>query len=491
MYKKFFCFMIVCFPFYFKGFTQSTQDQLKQIRSTVIEKHNGEEFYIHTIKRGQTLYMISKAYGLDINVLIRENPQVKEGIKADQKIRIPVIKPQSPENQHLRESFKDKEAVFSPRDSTIPLPLLTNGDSIQQDTLNVKPVYHVALMLPLYLGEVNGISTETTVTNPEEAFKSMNFIQFYEGFRLALDSLEKTGIQMKIHVYDMDKDTVKTKQILKKPELKEMDLILGVLYHQNFKIVAEFARKNNIMIVNPITERSELLKGNPKVIKIRPPKSSQLPQLAGYLEKTYPQAKILILREGVYKDKDAPEILKKECLQRKLNVSITEGLSATITSFSKGKEQVVILFSNNTSYILELTRRMYELRNEYNLVLIGLPSWDKIEGLETEYMVGLQTHIMSPFFVDYQNPETRKFVARFQNTYKTDPDVLALQAYDVTLYFLSALWKYGKNFPVLLPPISGKYTQCTFELKNLPGNGYENLHWEIVKYENFRLIRVN
>ena len=72
------------------GFSQSTQDQLKQMRSTVTEVIDGREFYIHTIKRGQTLYMISKAYNVDVNDLIRENPQVKEGIKADEKIRIPV-----------------------------------------------------------------------------------------------------------------------------------------------------------------------------------------------------------------------------------------------------------------------------------------------------------------------------------------------------------------------------------------------------------------
>ena len=61
---------------------QTTPDLLKQMRSTVTEKVDGKEYYIHTVKRGQTLYMISKAYGVDVNDLIRENPQVKEGIRA-------------------------------------------------------------------------------------------------------------------------------------------------------------------------------------------------------------------------------------------------------------------------------------------------------------------------------------------------------------------------------------------------------------------------
>ena len=65
------------------------QESLRQMRSTIIEKVNGKEFYIHTVKRGQTLYMIAKAYEADINEIIQENPEVREGIKSGQKIRIP------------------------------------------------------------------------------------------------------------------------------------------------------------------------------------------------------------------------------------------------------------------------------------------------------------------------------------------------------------------------------------------------------------------
>ena len=72
---------------------QTSQELLKQMRSKVYEKVGGKEYYIHNVKRGQTLYMISKAYGVEVNDLIRENPQVREGLKADEKLRIPVVGP--------------------------------------------------------------------------------------------------------------------------------------------------------------------------------------------------------------------------------------------------------------------------------------------------------------------------------------------------------------------------------------------------------------
>ena len=91
------------------------QEALKQIRSNVIEKIDGKDYYIHTIKKGQTLYMISKAYGADVNDVIRENPEVKEGIRAEQKIRIPVNKPDEPSKKNEKPvPPRQKELVYPP-----------------------------------------------------------------------------------------------------------------------------------------------------------------------------------------------------------------------------------------------------------------------------------------------------------------------------------------------------------------------------------------
>jgi LysM repeat protein len=299
-------FLFLCLiPVAMKG--QTTKDQLKEIRSTVVETQDGNEYYIHTIKRGQTLYMISKAYGVEVNDLIRENPQVKEGIKADQKLRIPL-------------------EVKKPVKVELPCGI---------DSSTKKPVYNVALMLPLFLDEVDTLNAENPSPEIYENSKSLQFLPFYEGFRMALDSLEKSGLKIRLYVYDVDKDTVKTRRLLQKPELKSMDLIFGLLYHRNFQIVAAFAEKNRINIVNPISERSELVSGNPFVIKVRPSKKAQYAQLAEYMAAAFYRGQVLIVRSGQFPDHDAPELLRKECNEHKLNVQVVEGQEAAIGLLSK------------------------------------------------------------------------------------------------------------------------------------------------------------
>lgn len=485
-------------------FAQVTGEQLKALRSTVIEKVDGKEYYVHTIKRGQTLYMISKAYGVEVNDLIAENPQVKDGIKADEKIRIPIrsnqVDPVKKSSDPVKKSGEPVKKSGEPvkKSGTTKEPK-TIADSVAipelpcgSDTTLQSRIYNVALMIPLYLQDVNLMNTDPKELAPEDPYRPLQFVQFYEGFRMAVDSLVKAGLRIKLWVYDVDKDTVKTKQLLKNPELKKMDLIVGLLYTRNFQIVANFAEKHKIVIVNPISERSDIIARNRTVIKARPSKKSRMDNLADYMASAFYRGQILILRSGQFPDRELPEYLKKVCQERKLNVIQAENQESLIARLSKEKENYVVIFADNSAYLLDLTRRLFEMRNDYNLTVVGLPDWSSIEGLDMEYLVNLRTHMMAPWFIGYENPQVKKFVRAYSSVYKSDPDPLAFQGYDIGFYFLSALRKYGPDLQRCIGEYKMKTLQTTFDFIHTSKNsGLENRHWCIFKYENYKLVGVN
>jgi ABC-type branched-subunit amino acid transport system substrate-binding protein/LysM repeat protein len=466
------------------------------MRSPVIEKIDGRDFYIHTIKRGQTLYMISKAYGVEVNDIIAENPGVKEGIKADQKLRIlipgqkavPVVK--SPNGKEKAGSVKEKTSVAAEapvKADSVVVALLPCG----QDKTTAKPEYNVALMLPLILAGVDQIDAANPDPKIFSTAKSFQFLPYYEGFRMALDSMEKTGIKIRLYVYDVDKDTNKTRQLLRKPEMKSMDLIFGLLYHQNFKIVASFAKKNKINLVNPISVRSELLVTNPYVYKVQPPKKEQSEQLAAYLSENLGGGQVIIIRNGKYGDREAPERLRKACQEKNVRVQVVEGQEAAIGKYSKDIPNYVVAFSDDQAYVLDLLRGLYKLHKEYDITLVGLPDWSDMDGLETEYLVALDAHMMAKSFIDYNNQEVKKFVRNYQEVYKSDPELLAFQGFDQACYFLSALNEYGTNIGRCIGAYKTPSLQTRFNFIQTKDNGFENRHWMIYKYENYRLVPVN
>lgn len=67
----------------------SAQDDGDNERSKIVEKFYGKPFYIHFVKEGQTIYAISKLYDVTSEVLIADNPDLKNGLKTDMILKIP------------------------------------------------------------------------------------------------------------------------------------------------------------------------------------------------------------------------------------------------------------------------------------------------------------------------------------------------------------------------------------------------------------------
>lgn len=51
---------------------------------------NGEKFYVHIVSAGETLYSISRRYGVDMAEILEYNPSAADGLKPDVTMKIPV-----------------------------------------------------------------------------------------------------------------------------------------------------------------------------------------------------------------------------------------------------------------------------------------------------------------------------------------------------------------------------------------------------------------
>lgn len=71
---------------------------------------NGEEFYMHKVKKKETLYGISKQYNVAVEDINRVNPEIINGLQKGQLIKVPVIKEQTP-TQAKSDDGKKKHIV--------------------------------------------------------------------------------------------------------------------------------------------------------------------------------------------------------------------------------------------------------------------------------------------------------------------------------------------------------------------------------------------
>jgi len=412
--------------------------------------------------------------------------------------------------------------------------------------------FKVALMIPLYTEEAREIILEgkNNALDPTK-YKSFNFIQFYEGFQMALEELETQGLKVRLYVYDVDEKVSKTIQVLQAPELTDMDLIVGPFFSRNFKLVSNFAEMFDIKIVNPLTRRTEVLTHD-NVFKLKPSRDAQLDMLPSFVKEYHPNANIILVRNnktqyadeiteikqsldnilpfGVkvanstiyelikdYSEADTnllPGELYSEIMveNRVLQTAQMETSLEDSTFFSNGiaevvyivdsvygiirnasvvRRNLVIVLTNNEIFAPEILTRLNDLKDTFDISVVGMPEWALLDNLETDYLLGLNVYFFSDSYINEQDPDVNSFIMDFRERYKTHPDQYAFEGYDLATYFLGAMMRFGHDCEECLPYFRQKVLKGNIQFGPAYPAGYENLYWNFCRYRNYQIEKVS
>lgn len=79
-----------------------------------LETINGKVFIVHKVDAGETLYAISKRYGVTVEQIVAQNPTADAGLEIEQILKVPYV-PRTPKPvaQGKKHSVAEKETLFS------------------------------------------------------------------------------------------------------------------------------------------------------------------------------------------------------------------------------------------------------------------------------------------------------------------------------------------------------------------------------------------
>jgi len=111
-------------------------------RSTDKVKIDGKNYYIHIVKSGETLYSISKAYEVSQSDIAVNNPDIYNGLKIGQALKIPVRASESKgTDDYIYHIVAKGETLYSiSRRYNIPVDVLTSINPEVKDGLLVSQV---------------------------------------------------------------------------------------------------------------------------------------------------------------------------------------------------------------------------------------------------------------------------------------------------------------------------------------------------------------
>jgi LysM repeat protein len=425
----------------------------------------------YTIKKKETIYGICKQFNLTSDQLLRYNPELKSGLKAGMLIIIPVEAEETVTIAPEQEEF-DLDAVMTARNE-----------------IRKTNVARIAMLLPFQ-----------TNNSPN----SGRFLEYYEGFLLAVDSMRSSGMSVELSVHDIGDTNQKLQMTLENEALKKSNLLIGGVTNEQIELIGEFALKNNIKYVVPSYSKCDrLTSSNASVFQVNTPYQYLFSYATARACALFSDYNIILLDTH---DKDEKTLFintfKADMRERKIDF---RELSFNATSFSK--DLAAILVTTKPNLIVPVSSSVEALRKiktplrtladgkpEYRLTLFGYPEWQTYTDFLEDFFV-LNTHIYTSFYANNLSKEVQRFNTKYNYWYRknmapTYPKY-AMLGFDTGMFFISAINKYGTSFEGNIQNLAYSSIQTGFRFERVNNwSGFINTNLYIVCFNrNFTITR--
>jgi len=420
---------------------------------------------------------------------------------------------------NLPKNAKQVVTVEEVTEDTIENPgQVTDYNQIFKDysrDTTVQSKIDIALFLPLYAALNDSLNWEITYQDtlqimtrkePETVYpKSRDFIRLYQGVLLAVEDLKKQGLEINLHVFDTEKKQSTVRKTIEKLSNQKIDLIVGPVYSNTFEIVAEYAQSNQIPIVSPLSSKNAQLHNNPFVFQINTSVQSLCDNIFNHLMSDKENKNIVIVHSKNYKELEEYKLVSDIEQQLFENGKYWQysNLNYSKISFedygnlgleyllSKTQENIIVIPSSRPAVVESFLTNLKILSKEYPIQLIGFPSWQRYSSMDPSNLFELNTLILSPYFIDYESEKISNFVDRFRYEFSCEPNDYTFRAYDITVYFSTAIKRHGIQFVDHINEITDiDLLQGNYSIESVNAwGGFENKGLQMINYSPEFIIK--
>ena len=271
---------------------------IAQISSPLIDSL---EFIIHKVDPKETKWRLAYKYKTTIKLLDSLNPEIKEGLKIGQTVRIP--------QTQIIQTIPEKDSFYNyykvlPREGFYRIKKKLGVDQVILDSLNpdlketgliagmilkipgektgnfkiendlliervnlldstfLKEKINFSLLLPFKANEIIFDSLEDTKKLLQERNLHTLSLDFYSGVIFALETLNKKSLNVTLNTYDTENKYSKLDGIVDELVTNENDFILGPLIPSNFDYISNNKVLENIPKINPLSTNPVISRKN-------------------------------------------------------------------------------------------------------------------------------------------------------------------------------------------------------------------------------------
>lgn len=402
----------------------------------------------HTVKKGETVYRISKKYGISTDKLVAYNPNAKDGIKSGEILVIPVAGQTASEESTApvkpATTIPDNNINDSTVDEIKTTEVFITEDTIQSnEEVAIEQNYdiNIAVMLPFMLDE------------NEPTKQALLYTEFYKGMLLAVNEMKNEFFDIHLYAYDTADSLELTKSILDKPEFQTMDVIIAPGNDDQLNIISKRSKATNTHVINIFDVKNDIYKTNDFVLQTNIPHTEMYAKAIDYFCEEFKDHTPVILK-NLEKLSDKAEFIKslknhldsinKPYLQISYNDILTQ---ENIASLDSTKSYVFIPASGRRSELSGIINPILQFKtktiDDNQIRLFGFPEWTTFRGPILEKMHAMNTAVYSRFYCNQESTEAKQFESMFNRWYGTElmtaSPLQGILGYDLTMFILQSV----------------------------------------------------
>lgn len=458
-------------------------------QDTVVVK--GKKYIVHNVEKGETLYSLSRHYGVTIEELTETNKCLAHGLKSGQRLKVPVKEAQATQEQTPAVAPKSETtdantgATTSQNDASNITDKTTTADQAQpkvETTEQVKvetteqsvaqstdaaaaPAADTTAVRPLFRKLQKGEVAEVALMLPMGTIEKpgKNFVDFYRGFLIGLDSVRMSGYSINLHLYNSGQTKEDVEAIVKSGALDKVNLVVGPVYETQMASVVEAMQGKGAVVVSPLarvenTKCDFLFQMSPssrtRQLKIKELQDStvRVVVISGEkVDKSFAKEveEMLVGIPKVINHKfmfEHPSITQKLAAQRaKMGVAAPGDMKPYLTGT---RPTVMIITAGNEFELGQILEAIKKARTSLVArrvplaphVIVGHPRWAKYPNIERETLFDNNIVQISSYDTRRNEPIVRRFDRRFIREFGVLPSRYAYRGYDAAMMFVKELY---------------------------------------------------
>jgi LysM repeat protein len=503
------------------------KEQSKKELKTAPQLSDGELLY--TVSKKETLFGISRKFGVTPEDLRRWNPDLQYGLQPGMVLHVQVAKstaappvavqPAVADNAQFHQVQQGETMYALSRTFGVPASAIeaANGGLPEglktgmyiripakgldsSDTIPVReapkaaPSIHrkIAVLLP-FTAQPND-TTPATDEGGRQTSVTDAAIEFRAGLGLALDTLQAMGLNADVQVFDTGMKPEQWNPLMKSDALRGMDLYIGPFHRGAVEALARVS--GSAPIICPVPQSNKVLLGHPTVSKAVGSRADRIKLMSRYIAVKHAKDNIILVKPDIFSERDLARTLENELKTQlgpqtgKLRDSLLvvtcqrRDVSAAVGKLDANRANILVVPSEDVEFVTTVLNKLSGLVPKYSITVYGLNAWMDMATLDISALVKLNVHVPANDYINRNAPAVIDFIARYRARYHNEPGEYAFLGYDVALYFISAEMQYGGNFPQQYAQVQASPVHMDFRMQKLgPENGWNNSSAVMLEYQ--------